>query len=121
MLHIVWYIIVGFIVGWIARAIMPGAQHLGFIMTTLLGDRWLDRRWIDQPIVLQTGAGFGVSSGRLHHVDHRRDHSTIYLDKISDLTKVIGCSASFKYEANITPLFRVGCPASSAFGVVSAR
>jgi len=37
MLHIVWYIIVGFIVGWIARAIMPGAQHLGFIMTTLLG------------------------------------------------------------------------------------
>jgi len=37
MLHIIWYIIVGFIVGWIARAIMPGAQHLGFIMTTLLG------------------------------------------------------------------------------------
>lgn len=26
-----------FIVGLIARAIMPGAQHLGFIMTTLLG------------------------------------------------------------------------------------
>jgi uncharacterized membrane protein YeaQ/YmgE (transglycosylase-associated protein family) len=37
MLHIVWYIIVGFIVGLIARALMPGAQHLGFIMTTLLG------------------------------------------------------------------------------------
>ncbi|HEU0209751.1 MAG TPA: GlsB/YeaQ/YmgE family stress response membrane protein [Candidatus Udaeobacter sp.] len=37
MLHIIWYIIVGFIVGLIARAIMPGAQHLGFIMTTLLG------------------------------------------------------------------------------------
>jgi uncharacterized membrane protein YeaQ/YmgE (transglycosylase-associated protein family) len=28
---------VGFIVGLIGRAIMPGAQHLGFIMTTLLG------------------------------------------------------------------------------------
>ena len=37
MLHIIWYIIIGFIVGLIARAIMPGAQHLGFIMTTLLG------------------------------------------------------------------------------------
>ena len=37
MLHIIWYIIVGFIVGLIARAIMPGAQHVGFIMTTLLG------------------------------------------------------------------------------------
>jgi uncharacterized membrane protein YeaQ/YmgE (transglycosylase-associated protein family) len=37
MLHIIWSIIVGFIVGWIARTVMPGAQHLGFIMTTLLG------------------------------------------------------------------------------------
>jgi uncharacterized membrane protein YeaQ/YmgE (transglycosylase-associated protein family) len=37
MLHFIWYIIVGFIVGLIARAIMPGAQHLNFIMTTLLG------------------------------------------------------------------------------------
>jgi uncharacterized membrane protein YeaQ/YmgE (transglycosylase-associated protein family) len=37
MLHIIWSIIVGFIVGWIASKIMPGAQHLGFIMTTLLG------------------------------------------------------------------------------------
>lgn len=30
-------IIVGFIVGLIARAIMPGEQKLGFIMTTILG------------------------------------------------------------------------------------
>jgi uncharacterized membrane protein YeaQ/YmgE (transglycosylase-associated protein family) len=37
MLHIIWSIIVGFIVGLIARAVMPGVQHLGFIMTTLLG------------------------------------------------------------------------------------
>jgi uncharacterized membrane protein YeaQ/YmgE (transglycosylase-associated protein family) len=37
MLHIIWSIIVGFIVGWIARKIMPGVQHLTFIMTTLLG------------------------------------------------------------------------------------
>ena len=37
MLHIIWSIIVGFIVGLIARAIKPGIQHLSFIMTTLLG------------------------------------------------------------------------------------
>ena len=37
MLHIIWSIIVGFIIGLIARAIMPGAQHMGFIVTTLVG------------------------------------------------------------------------------------
>jgi len=37
MLHIIWSIIIGFIVGLCARAIMPGVQHLGFIMTTVLG------------------------------------------------------------------------------------
>src|SRR5437762_2081358 len=35
--QIILYIIVGFIVGLIARAVMPGAQQLGFILTTLLG------------------------------------------------------------------------------------
>lgn len=37
MLHIIWSIIVGFVIGLIARAIMPGAQHMGFIMTTVVG------------------------------------------------------------------------------------
>jgi uncharacterized membrane protein YeaQ/YmgE (transglycosylase-associated protein family) len=37
MLHIIWSVIVGFIVGWIALKIVPGVQHLGFITTTLLG------------------------------------------------------------------------------------
>jgi uncharacterized membrane protein YeaQ/YmgE (transglycosylase-associated protein family) len=37
MLHIIWSIIVGFIVGWIALKVMPAVQHLGFIATTLLG------------------------------------------------------------------------------------
>ena len=30
-------IVIGFLVGWLARAILPGTQALGFIMTTLLG------------------------------------------------------------------------------------
>ena len=37
MLHILWTIIVGFVVGLVARAIMPGVQHMGFIATTLVG------------------------------------------------------------------------------------
>jgi len=37
MLHILWSIIVGFIIGLIARSIMPGAQHMGFILTTVIG------------------------------------------------------------------------------------
>ena len=37
MLHIIWSIIVGFIIGFIAKKIMPGVEHLGFITTTLLG------------------------------------------------------------------------------------
>ncbi|MDQ6808483.1 MAG: GlsB/YeaQ/YmgE family stress response membrane protein [Verrucomicrobiota bacterium] len=37
MLHIIWSIIVGFIVGWIAKKVMPGAAHLSFIWTTVLG------------------------------------------------------------------------------------
>lgn len=37
MLHVIWSIIVGFIVGLIARALVPGADHMGFWMTSVLG------------------------------------------------------------------------------------
>ena len=37
MLHILWMFIVGIVVGFIARAIMPGKQSMGIIMTGLLG------------------------------------------------------------------------------------
>ncbi|MEP6941080.1 MAG: GlsB/YeaQ/YmgE family stress response membrane protein [Rudaea sp.] len=37
MLGIIWSIIVGFIVGVLARFFYPGAMHMGFIMTVLLG------------------------------------------------------------------------------------
>ncbi len=37
MLHIIWSIIVGFFIGLIARAIMPGAEHLGFLATSIVG------------------------------------------------------------------------------------
>ncbi len=37
MINIIWHIIVGFIIGLLARAVMPGAQHMGLILTALLG------------------------------------------------------------------------------------
>jgi uncharacterized membrane protein YeaQ/YmgE (transglycosylase-associated protein family) len=35
--HILWSIITGFIIGLIARAILPGADSMGLIATTVLG------------------------------------------------------------------------------------
>ena len=37
MFHILWSIIIGFITGLIARTVLPGTQHFGLIMTTLIG------------------------------------------------------------------------------------
>lgn len=36
-MSIIWTIIIGFIVGLLARALMPGKDPAGFIVTTLLG------------------------------------------------------------------------------------
>jgi uncharacterized membrane protein YeaQ/YmgE (transglycosylase-associated protein family) len=37
MLHILWSIVVGFFIGLIARALVPGDQHMGFLATSLVG------------------------------------------------------------------------------------
>ena len=37
MLHLIWSVIIGFIVGLLARFFYPGAVHLGFLMTVALG------------------------------------------------------------------------------------
>jgi uncharacterized membrane protein YeaQ/YmgE (transglycosylase-associated protein family) len=37
MLTIIWAVIVGFLAGLIARAALPGADHMGFIATTVVG------------------------------------------------------------------------------------
>ena len=36
-MSIIWTIVIGFVVGLIARAILPGNQALGYIMTSVLG------------------------------------------------------------------------------------
>jgi uncharacterized membrane protein YeaQ/YmgE (transglycosylase-associated protein family) len=37
MLHYLWMFIVGIVVGLIARWVMPGDQHMGLIMTGIVG------------------------------------------------------------------------------------
>ncbi len=37
MFHIIWSVIVGFVVGLVARALLPGADHMGLIATTGVG------------------------------------------------------------------------------------
>jgi len=37
MLHLIWMFIVGIIIGAVARFIMPGADHMGILMTGVLG------------------------------------------------------------------------------------
>jgi len=36
-MHILWTVILGFVVGLVARAVMPGEQKLGLVMTSVLG------------------------------------------------------------------------------------
>ena len=36
-MHLIWTIIIGFVAGLVARAVMPGNNPMGFILTTLLG------------------------------------------------------------------------------------
>lgn len=36
-MHVIWFILFGLIVGWVARFLMPGPQSMGLIMTSLLG------------------------------------------------------------------------------------
>jgi uncharacterized membrane protein YeaQ/YmgE (transglycosylase-associated protein family) len=36
-MSLIWFLLFGFVVGLIARAVMPGSQKMGIIKTTLLG------------------------------------------------------------------------------------
>ncbi len=60
MLHIIWSIIVGFVVGLIARALMPGVEHLGFWLTSLIGIGGFRRRRPHRHGAPQTPARLGV-------------------------------------------------------------
>jgi len=36
-LHLLWALLAGFVIGLVARAVMPGANQMGFLLTTALG------------------------------------------------------------------------------------
>lgn len=36
-MHFIWSILIGFVAGLVARALMPGPNPMGFILTTILG------------------------------------------------------------------------------------
>ena len=36
-MHLIWTVLIGFIAGLVARAVMPGANSLGFFLTAALG------------------------------------------------------------------------------------
>jgi uncharacterized membrane protein YeaQ/YmgE (transglycosylase-associated protein family) len=37
MFHLIWMFVVGIVVGAIARFIMPGTEHMGLLMTAVIG------------------------------------------------------------------------------------
>ena len=37
MLHVIWMLVTGFVIGLLARALMPGADHMGILATSVLG------------------------------------------------------------------------------------
>ncbi len=37
MIHFIWSVVVGFLVGLVARALLPGSDSMGFIATTIVG------------------------------------------------------------------------------------
>lgn len=52
-MDIIWEIVIGFLVGLVARALMPGSQSLGLIMTTLLGI-------VDSVVATHLGVAVGI-------------------------------------------------------------
>ena len=35
--HVIWTLVVGVVVGAVARLLVPGQEHMGFLMTSLIG------------------------------------------------------------------------------------
>lgn len=81
VLNIIWMIILGLIVGWIARLIVPGKENFGWIATALLGiiggyvggtlgsldvrPAQIHRHPADQSRLPRRAGGRGDSAGRL--------------------------------------------------------
>ena len=67
----IWTVIVGLIVGAIARLIMPGAQSMGWIMTSVIGIAGSIVGGFVSSLIWKSPDG-KFHHGRLDHVDPRR-------------------------------------------------
>jgi uncharacterized membrane protein YeaQ/YmgE (transglycosylase-associated protein family) len=86
MLHIIWSIIVGFIIGFIAKHLI-GGEPLGFWLTSLLGIAGsivggLDRGRASRAAFFEASAGCAVSPGGLYPVDHRGRADSVPLREV---------------------------------------
>ena len=80
-MHYVWMFIVGIIVGAIARFIMPGADHMGLIMTGILGIVGSFVGGFHRAAVQQERAGrcFKNSARGYRNVSRRRADRSLHL------------------------------------------
>jgi uncharacterized membrane protein YeaQ/YmgE (transglycosylase-associated protein family) len=74
-MSIIGTIVVGFIVGLIARALKPGNDRMGIIMTTLLG---IAGAFVAR-FVGQSMGWYGPNDGRLDRVHRGRDRAAVHL------------------------------------------
>ena len=72
MLHVVWHIVTGFVVGLIARAVLPGGDQMGLIATTVVGIVGSVLGGLVGSPDQEAGAGRLVPPGRVRHVPRRR-------------------------------------------------
>ena len=79
MFHLIWYVIVGFIIGLIARALTPGIDQMGFIATTLVGIVGSLIGGLIGNLFRRPEPRLEVPSGGLHPVDRGRGRPPVVL------------------------------------------
>ena len=79
MLHLIWYIFVGFLVGCVAKALMH--THLSITWTVVLGIRLNYRRRGDSS-VLSAWRGRQISSRRSHCFNRWGDFGFVHLAQV---------------------------------------
>ena len=75
MLHVIWHVITGFVVGLFARALLPGGDQMGLIATTIVGVVGSVVGG-DPGRLIKKPEPELVPPGRVHHVPRRRDRRT---------------------------------------------
>ena len=85
IMGIIWTIIVGLIVGILARWFYPGPVPMSWWLTALIGIGGSIVGGFISGLIWKSPDG-QVSPGRLDHVDPRRDHRALGLHEVHDVT-----------------------------------